>query len=102
MMSKPPRVRFAPEVRRVMIIETALKLSREKGLFGWNRNDVVHASNVPTSRDTTKRYFMVLDDLRIAVCAHPKCPKEVIAEALRMGWAETLKNHIDVADHGKV
>lgn len=98
-MAKRPRVRFAPEVRRAMIVETALKLSVKKGLFGWNRNDLVHSASVPTSFDTTKRYFMVLDDLRIAVCAHPQCSKEIVAEAVRMGW--NVSKHIDVEDHGK-
>ena len=64
--------RMKPDERRKVILEAALKLSKERGLCGWQRSDLAATCSPPTSFDTTKHYFRDMTKLREAVAAHPK------------------------------
>lgn len=62
------RVRLAPDQRREIIVQAALRLTRDRhgSTLGWTRADVAAACEVPTSADTVKEYF-TMSELREAV-----------------------------------
>lgn len=60
------RVRLTPDQRREIIVQAALRLTRDRSTLGWTRADVAAACEVPTSADTVKEYF-TMHELREAV-----------------------------------
>lgn len=70
-------IRLTPDQRKVMIVNAALEVSKEKGLFNWTRKDVAAACAFKTSDETVKRYFKYQDSLRKAVAEHPDATDEI-------------------------
>ena len=66
------RHRLAPEERREVILVAAVRVAMatmargEDGEFGWTRNQVADACQIPTSPDTVKFYWRQ-PELRAAV-----------------------------------
>jgi hypothetical protein len=62
------RVRLNAADRRAMIVNTARKLTNERdSQFAWTLQDVADACPAPTSRETVKRYFPTVAELREVV-----------------------------------
>lgn len=64
--SKPKWRRLDPEVRRKIVLNAAVKLARENRVEGFTQQDVADACEVETTRETVKRYFPTIADLRKA------------------------------------
>lgn len=62
------RVRLNAADRRSMIVDTARKLTATRdSQFAWTLQDVADACPVSTSRETVKRYFPTVAELREVV-----------------------------------
>jgi DNA-binding transcriptional regulator YbjK len=65
----PPdnRLRLTPDERRELIIQAAVRLTRDRdSLYAWSRQDVAEACEIPTTSDTVKHYF-TMPELRAVV-----------------------------------
>lgn len=65
--------RLSPELRRKVIFNAALKVTkRQQSVHGWTRQDVAEACTIETSAETVKHYFPNHEELRIKVGDHPE------------------------------
>ncbi len=79
--------RLPPDERKGLIVESAVELSKARGLCNWTRQDVANGCTVTTSPETVKHYFPAQDDLRKAVLLHPNCTKRLKLQAEATGIA---------------
>ncbi len=57
--------RLTPEIRRKVIVDSAVKLSvKHNNVHTWTRQEVADGCSIETSVETVKHYFPRVDDLR--------------------------------------
>jgi hypothetical protein len=65
----PRRVRLTPDQRRAVILDAAVRLTKDRGsVLAWTCGDVADACSVPTNFETVKEYY-TMEQLRQAVSA---------------------------------
>lgn len=64
--------RLKPEIRRRVIVDAAVELSKsQESVHTWTREDVAQSCKIDTSVETVKHYFPAIDDLRKEAGEHP-------------------------------
>lgn len=79
------KVRLTPEQRKTLIINAAVKVSNDVGLFTWTRKQVAAACTLPTDFETVKHYFPKNDELRKIVAEHDDASAIVKEQARAVG-----------------